>query len=425
MNPLSPDAQRRFAVDVVRTLRQAGHETYWAGGCVRDRLLGRTPADFDVATGATPDEVRRVFGHRRTLAIGAAFGVITVLGPPGAGPVEVATFRQDATYSDGRHPDHVTFSSAREDALRRDFTINGLFFDPLTDEVIDFVEGQADLAAGVIRAIGRPELRFEEDRLRMLRAVRFAATFGFELEEQTEAAIRQMAVGVTAVSAERIAGEIERMLALPARAQAVRLLLKTGLAEAVLPEIVDADVPTRPSRPSSLEVLDRIEEPTFALALAVLLGETAGPEAMAGVCCRWRLPNKVLERAVWLVGHRHALRDAMTCRWSALQPLLVSPGIGELLQWVEAEAAVAGQPAPEVDHCRTLLMQPAEKLDPPPLITGDDLVRHGLVPGPLFRRLLDEVRTAQLDSKIETSEEALTLVDRLCAEWDEGLGAGG
>jgi tRNA nucleotidyltransferase/poly(A) polymerase len=166
-----PEDQRQFAVEVVRRLRAAGFAAYWAGGCVRDRLLGRVPKDYDVATDATPPQIRQVFGHRRTLAIGAAFGVITVVGPKAAGMVEVTTFRRDAAYSDGRHPDGVTFSSAEEDAQRRDFTINGLFFDPLAEEVIDFVGGQEDLRRGVIRAIGQAAERFAEDKLRMLRAV--------------------------------------------------------------------------------------------------------------------------------------------------------------------------------------------------------------------------------------------------------------
>ena len=192
-SPADPAAAREFAAEIVSRLRAEGHETYWAGGCVRDELLGRIPADYDVATAATPEIVRGVFGRRRTLAIGAAFGVITVLGPKRAGQVEVATFRSDAAYTDGRHPAGVTFCSAREDAQRRDFTINGLFLDPLTGEVHDFVGGREDLAAGIVRAIGVPAMRFGEDHLQMLRAVRFTAFFDFVLERETRAAIERMA----------------------------------------------------------------------------------------------------------------------------------------------------------------------------------------------------------------------------------------
>ena len=195
MPMLVPEEQRRFAVEVVRRLRGAGFDAYWAGGCVRDQLLGRTPKDYDVATSATPEQVRELFGHRRTLAIGAAFGVAAVIGPKGSGTVEVTTFRRDAAYSDGRHPDSVTFSSAQEDAARRDFTINGLFYDPIERRVIDFVGGQEDLAAKRIRAIGYARDRFAEDKLRMLRAVRFTAAFAFTLDTDTWAAIAEMAAG--------------------------------------------------------------------------------------------------------------------------------------------------------------------------------------------------------------------------------------
>ena len=210
-----PEQARQFALEVVSRLRAAGYQAFWAGGCVRDELLGRIPVDYDVATSAKPDEVRGVFGRRRTLAIGAAFGVITVLGPRDqadgglreAGQIEVATFRTDAAYTDGRHPAGVTFSSPEEDAQRRDFTINGLFLDPVTGEVHDYVGGREDLKAGVVRAIGVPAMRFGEDHLRMLRAVRFAAGFAFALDGETRAAIEKMTHLVTTVSPERIAAE--------------------------------------------------------------------------------------------------------------------------------------------------------------------------------------------------------------------------
>src|SRR3954452_21115515 len=185
--------EREFAVEVVKRLREAGHQALWAGGCVRDELLGLTPKDYDVATDARPEEVRRLF--RRTVAVGMSFGVIEVLGPrteAGTLKVQVATFRSDGSYSDGRHPDAIVFSSAREDALRRDFTINGMFFDPLDNQLIDYVGGQEDLQAKVLRAIGEPRHRFEEDKLRLLRAVRIAARFELSMEPQTEAAIRSM-----------------------------------------------------------------------------------------------------------------------------------------------------------------------------------------------------------------------------------------
>ena len=229
-------AAREFAVEVVRQLKAAGYHAVWAGGCVRDQLMQRTPKDYDVATDARPDQVREVFGHHRTLPIGAAFGVITVLGRKAAGHIEVATFRNDAGYSDGRRPDAVIFSTMEEDAQRRDFTINGVFFDPLQEQYIDFVGGQSDLQRGVVRAIGNAHDRFAEDKLRMLRAVRFAANLEFVLELETHEAIKTHAADIQIVSAERIAAEMRRMLAHRQRAQATRLLWETTLLPQILPE---------------------------------------------------------------------------------------------------------------------------------------------------------------------------------------------
>jgi len=405
--------QRRFALNVVQRLQAAGHEAYWAGGCVRDQLMGRAPHDYDVATSATPQQVRRLFGHDRTLAVGAAFGVVIVLGPPQAGQIEVATFRSEGDYQDGRHPGQVAFSSAREDAKRRDFTINGLFYDPLADRVIDYVDGQADLRAGIVRAIGDPAERLTEDKLRLLRAVRLATTLGFALDGATREAVRRMAPQITVVSGERVADEMERMLVAPSRTAAVRMLLETGLAAEVLPEIVPADAQQQAELDTTLRTFDRLEQPTFPLALAALLAGRVSPEGVRNVCRRWRLSNQVTDRAEWLVAHHGALKDAPAMRWSALQPLLISPGVGELLDWIEAEAAAEGREPAEAAYCRRRLAAPPETLDPPPLVTGDDLIARGLVPGPLFGDLLAQLRAAQLDGQIATKEDALAMVNKL------------
>src|SRR5205085_4201338 len=232
-------SERDFAVDVVKTLRAAGFKALWAGGCVRDELLGLSPQDYDVATDARPEEVLHLFP--RTIAVGMSFGVVEVIGPrtdTGHLQVEVATFRSDTTYSDGRHPDSVVFSTAREDALRRDFTINGMFFDPLEDKLIDYVGGKDDLQAKVLRAIGEPELRFAEDKLRMLRAVRIATRFDLHIDGATAAAIREHAAEIMAVSAERIADELRKLLVHARRANGMTLLWDLGLASAILPELV-------------------------------------------------------------------------------------------------------------------------------------------------------------------------------------------
>jgi poly(A) polymerase len=411
---VTPEDQRRFAVEVVRRLRGAGFEAYWAGGCVRDQLLGRTPKDYDVATSAVPDQVRALFGRRRTLAIGAAFGVIAVIGPTAAGMVEVTTFRRDAPYSDGRHPDSVSFSSAEEDASRRDFTINGLFYDPSEQRVIDFVGGQEDLAQRRLRAIGDPRHRFAEDKLRMLRAVRFAATFAFSLDPSTREAIAAMAAEIHVVSPERIAMEMRRLLADPSRAAGVQLMLETKLAAAILPEIVPHDEPERRRLDDTLARLSRLRaDAGFPLALAALLYPFVAAEGAAAVCDRWRLSNKETERVDWLVRHHAALLEARAMRWSMLQPLLIAEGIDDLLALTEASSSAGAAAAA---HCRSLLAQPRAVLDPPPLLTGDDLLAHGIPSGPQYKTLLQRVRAAQLDGAIHDKIEALAMVEQWIAE---------
>ena len=227
---------REFATEVTQKLQAAGFAALFAGGCVRDDLLGKSPKDYDVATDATPEQVRELFGFKRTLAIGESFGVITVLGPRSVSPIEVATFRRDGGYSDGRRPDSVEFTDAREDALRRDFTINGMFFDPVTETIIDYVDGQTDLELRQIRAIGNAEERIEEDKLRMLRGIRFAATYNFSLEANTLVAIQKRASEIDAVSPERIGGEIVRMFTHPNFPRAFELLIESSLWCEILPQ---------------------------------------------------------------------------------------------------------------------------------------------------------------------------------------------
>jgi tRNA nucleotidyltransferase/poly(A) polymerase len=404
MQQLSPIQQRRFAIEVVCQLRAAGFTAYWAGGCVRDQLLGRTPKDYDVATDAAPEQIQKLFGRRRTLSIGASFGVITVKGPKAAGMIEVATFRKDAAYSDGRHPDSVTFSSAEEDANRRDFTVNGLFFDPVEERVIDYVGGQDDLASKRLRAIGNPRERIAEDKLRMLRAIRFSAALDFTLEDGTLAAIREMAREITAVSAERIAMEMRRMLVEPGRVQAIRLLLESNLAPFILPEIVPASAEDREKLDESLAVLGRLVEPNFPLALMTLLHRIVSPEASMEISRRWKLSNDEADRIDWLLQHQGSLIEPKSLRWSQLQPLLISAGIGDLLTFMEAVSPPAAQAAA---YCREQLKRPREELDPPPLVTGEDLIALGVPQGPIYKILLDSIRMNQLDGVFNTKEDAM------------------
>lgn len=398
--------QRLFAEELVARLRAAGHDALFAGGCVRDELLGRAPKDYDVATSALPDEVRELFGKKRTLAIGAAFGVISVLGPKGVEPVEVATFRSDAEYSDGRRPDGVRFTNAEEDASRRDFTINGLFFDPIDKRVIDYVGGQQDLRSGVVRAIGDAEQRFEEDKLRMLRAVRFAATLGFAIDPPTADAVRRHAAELSLVSAERIGAEVRRMLLDANRARAVELLADVRLLKLVLPEL-PAETQAIGERVASLR------EPSLGLALAAtLFGFTDGPAAER-VAKRLRFTKREGEHAAWLLANVAAVATAAERPWSAVQPVLANPYAGDL---VAMHKAVHGGDDAASRFCRDRLTLPPEVLDPPPLVVGADLVAHGLRPGPEFGAWLAAARAAQLDGEAANKADALALIDRLRCE---------
>ena len=408
-----PEQQRAFAVEVVGKLHAAGFEAYWAGGCVRDSLLGRTPKDYDVATIARPEQVRELFGQRRTKPIGAAFGVITVIGPKVAGQIEVATFRQDVGSRDGRWPEEVAFSTPRADALRRDFTINGLFFDPIDERVIDFVGGRDDLERNVVRAIGDAHERFAEDKLRLLRAVRFAATLDFEIESATRAAIGEMADQISVISAERIAGELRAMLVHDRRRAAVGLLGEVGLLEAILPELSTAPSDTSAAAHGPLDVLGRLSEPSFPLALAAWLGELVDAQTAYVICRRLKLSNDESERVRWLVEHRATLLGARQMAWPRLQRILISADIGELVALDEALAVATGADSAGLELARERLAWPRDVLDPPPLVTGDDLIAHGVPRGRQFKLLLEAVRDAQLDGQIHSREEALALVNKL------------
>ncbi|MBN1852532.1 MAG: CCA tRNA nucleotidyltransferase [Pirellulales bacterium] len=416
---LDPASQRRFAYSVVEQLRAAGYVAYWAGGCVRDQLLGATPKDYDVATNATPDAIRGLFGKRRTIAVGAAFGVITILGGRRNGSVEVATFRRDALYSDGRHPDAVVFSSPEEDAARRDFTINGLFYDPVDDQVIDFVGGQDDLNHRIIRAIGDPHQRLAEDKLRMLRAIRFTTTLDFAIDAGTKSAIRDHAPEINTVSAERIGIELRLMLLDVHRARALELLASTDLLRHLLPELaVLHDVVEnnrwRSTGASSawqhtLAVSARLIEPSLPLALAAVLHCVSEERPAARVGQRLRFTNKEIARTTWLLDQLPVIADAIRIPWPRLQRTLIHPGILELLAF--RKAILGGEDA-AVAYCRAKLALPAEQWNPRPLINGNDLIAHGLVAGRHFTELLERVRDAQLDGKIRSKDEALQWIDR-------------
>jgi poly(A) polymerase len=409
------DRQREFAIQIVRKLRDARHEAYWAGGSVRDLLLGAKPKDFDIATSARPDQVRELFGRRQTLAIGAAFGVIGVLG--GREPIEVATFRTDGPYADGRHPDSVIYSDAQHDASRRDFTVNGLLYDPIEDRVIDYVQGQDDLDGKIIRAIGDPRARFGEDKLRMLRAVRFATTLAFDIEPQTLAAITEMAAEIDQISAERIGMELGKILVHPRRSLGLRLLAKTGLIGPLLPELAPHARALDDTWQRTLDCLDRLESDAPALTLAALLLSVEAPDRVRAIGWRFRYPKKCSERAAWLIESLPRIAQADRSRWPSLQRLLVHDGAGALMTLA---GAVLGDDHPGLKHCRERLGWAAERLNPEPLVSGDDLIAHGIRPGPLFAQMLDAIRDAQLDERISDRGQAL----ELARQWVEKHGTG-
>jgi poly(A) polymerase len=397
----------------------------WAGGCVRDLLLGKPPDDYDVATDARPEQVQDLFGRRRTRPVGASFGVVLVHGPrrSDAGDVEVATFRTEGPYLDGRRPEHVAFATPQEDAQRRDFTINGMFFDPLADQLHDFVGGRDDLERRVVRAIGDPQARFREDKLRMLRAVRIAARFDFELDPQTAEAIRAMAPELLVVSQERIAMELKKMLVHHRRAGAVSLAHDLRLLTVIFPELAPVIATAGQAPPAdrwriTLHMLKSLEGPRFELALAATLREVAFDRAAAeaaamvgATCRRLRLSNDEVEDVAWLVGHRCGFQDAPSWPAYRLKRLLARPLIHELLALERSHAAAADATTADVEFCENYLRTiPAQEIDPPPLVTGDDLVAMGLAPGAQFKELLEKVRDAQLNGEIRTSDEALALV---------------
>jgi poly(A) polymerase len=431
-SPVSPvDSEqwsaRDDAVAVVRRLREAGQVAYFAGGCVRDTLLGREPKDFDVATDASPQRVRGLFGN--TQAVGAAFGVILVR--LRRSQIEVATFRHDGEYRDGRRPTEVQFTTAQEDARRRDFTINGLFLDPLRpgtpdDQIIDYIGGRDDLRAGVIRAIGDPEARFQEDHLRLLRAVRFASRFGFEIEPRTAAAIGHHAEQLARISPERIGEELRVMLTAPTRVRAWELLGVHGLDTVIFRFL---DVPGQASDPINgrgnfFDSLSPGRPVPFGLALAAAALEHVW----------WRLPSATDIRP--LLERPMVLRMTQALRRSLK---ISNDETEQMQQTLEGLAPLLRDDPPAVCTLKRFLAQPTASLSrellaalevnidsgrfswlfsrlseleqtdyaPPPLITGDDLTVAGLSPGPLFRKVLDRAYDEQLEARLTTKQQAL------------------
>ncbi|MEM9702595.1 MAG: CCA tRNA nucleotidyltransferase, partial [Planctomycetota bacterium] len=384
--PAAADVNRAFAASVAAELAAAGFVALFAGGCVRDRLLGKAPKDYDIATDAPPAAVRKVFGRKRTLAIGESFGVIVVLPDrrrfPHAQQVEVATFREDAGYADGRRPDAVRFSTPEADARRRDFTVNGLFEEPATGEVIDHVGGVADLEAGVLRAIGDPAERMREDKLRLLRAVRFATTLRFDLHPETAAAVRAAARGLPSVSGERIGAEMRRLLTHGNRGWGAAAMKSLDLLPQIAPAVASLDDGPWNAVVSTLKRLGGGSVP-FPLALAGFYLPVGGAgEAVR----RWKLSNEEARRAADLLENRIALASFETQPLHRKKRLLAKPFAADLITLTRAALTAAdengaGPATADVDAAEAFLKSvPAEELAPPPLLTGADLIAAGLTP---------------------------------------------
>jgi poly(A) polymerase len=441
---------RALAEHICRTLRGAGHQAYLVGGCVRDIRLKLEPADYDVATDATPDRVRELFSPSSlVIGVGAKFGVMLV-GDPEQHlekpllTVEVATFRSDIGYSDGRHPDLVVYTtSPQEDVKRRDFTINALLLDPETGEVLDFVNGRSDLAAGIIRAIGRPEDRFSEDKVRMARAVRFAARFRYAIEAATFGAILKLAPEIRQVSAERIRDELTKLLTEGAARRGFELLDETRLLPEILPEIARMKGVEQPPQfhpegdvwTHTLLMLEKLKpgcSPT--LAWGVLLHDVGKPPTFTPpsgpngrirfdehvevgtrmaeeICHRLRFSNEDTSQIAALVANHLRFKDVPQMKPATLKRFVRLDRFEEHLELHRLDCSSSHGHLDNYEFVRRFLAEtPPEQVRPPRLLTGEDLIALGFRPGPPFKAILEAVEEAQLDGKLSTREDALRLV---------------
>jgi len=431
------------ARDVVARLQRAGHTAYLAGGCVRDHLLGIEAKDWDVATSATAEEVQDLFAGRVTDLVGKSFGVVRVR--EGDEFFEVAMFRQDGAYVDGRHPVTVTPATAEEDAQRRDFTVNGMFFDPLENKLIDYVGGKADLEAKILRAIGDPEKRFAEDHLRLLRAIRFAARFKFQIEPKTWEAIRAGAGMIRTVSAERIRDELNRIFTVPKPEKGLDLLDQSGLLAYVLPDITALHGVEQPPQfhpegdvfVHTRLMLTKVKEPDLELALAILFHdvgkkptfkvdengrirfnehESVGAEMTEKIMTDLRYDNKTIHNVKELVRHHMQFKDVKHMRTSTLKKMMQRPTFIKELELHRIDCSSSHGDLEHWEYLKQVLeTTPPEEINPPALISGHDLIKLGVLPGKQMGRILDAVKNAQLEGYVQTRHEALTFAKRHAA----------
>jgi len=428
---------RQKAVRIVAVLKEHGYEAYFAGGCVRDMIMGRTPDDYDIATSARPEEVAGLFP--KTVFVGEQFGVVRVV--EDSHHFEVATFRTERGYTDGRHPDVVEFSDARGDVHRRDFTINAILYDPIDGTKLDYVGGEKDIAARLVRAVGDPKQRFGDDYLRMLRAVRFAARFGFSIESATLEAIRGVAHRIQKVSNERIGIELLKIFGGPNPGTGLRLLSDTGLLRHVLPEVEDMKGVEQPENyhpegdvyRHTLLCMEHMKQPRSPeFALAVLLHdvgkpptftrddrirfpshEKIGAEIAGRIARRLRLSNEQTNYIKRLVKSHMKFMAVREMKESTLKRFLRDPDFEDILELHRLDCAASNGVFDAWEYCRQKQEElAAEEIAPPPLFTGHDLIDLGYQPGPAFKRILTRLEDAQLEGEISTKEEAEKLVLR-------------
>ncbi|MGH7799239.1 MAG: CCA tRNA nucleotidyltransferase [Thermodesulfobacteriota bacterium] len=439
---LEPSWGEQFntACNIVKRLRASGYKAFLVGGCVRDTVMGIPPKEYDITTSASSEEIMRLFSN--TAPIGASFGVILVL--ENEFKFEVATFRQDESYSDGRHPDRVIYtSSERDDVTRRDFTINGMLYDPITEEVIDYVGGIEDIKNGIIRTIGNPYERFNEDKLRMIRAIRFGARFNYELENETLQAIKKLAYRINDVSAERIREEIVKIITQNNPGVGLKLLRETGLLSHILPEVDKMyGVPQPPEYHPEGDVfthtcliLDKVFEitegnPSLELSVGALLHDVGKPitfsvedrirfnahdrigaEMAESICKRLRFSNKEIERIKSLVSEHLRFKDVFNMKESTLKRFLGMPYFEDHLTLHLADCLASHGSTEAYNFVKKKLEEfKEEEIKPKPILTGYDLIEMGYTPGPIFSEILESLEEAQLEGTVKDEEEAKKFV---------------
>lgn len=436
---------KQNAIDIVKTLQEHGYKAFFAGGCVRDMVMGKESEDYDIATSALPEDIMKLF--ERTIPVGVQFGVVIVV--KDGHNFEVATFRTEGSYTDGRHPDYVAFSTPEADVKRRDFTINGLLYDPLKNEILDYVGGQEDISRGIIRTIGNPVERFTEDKLRMMRAARFACRFNFPIHEDTRQAIIQLAKNIHVISAERIREELEKILTGTNPHIGIKLLDELCLLQEILPEVSSMKGVRQPENfhpegdvfVHTLLCLSKLapvpehgmERPSWTLAMGVLLHdigktitfeeldrirfnlhEKVGADMAARICDRLKTSNAEKDRIVWLVLKHLYFKDAQKMRLSKLKRLLGEEGYPELAELCRIDALASSGDLSDYHFCREMFSKLShEEVKPKPLITGHDLIGMGLKPGPVFKDILMKIEDEQLEGNLKTKEEAIEMAKSL------------